>query len=298
MQLARLASKRISAPIHTRMAASTFRTQIVSDLHLDLCDYKPVIARLRPQCDNIALCGDIGAPGRDHYRDVLKHCSERWRDVFVVLGNHEFYSRRSMEDIVGVARDDCGRFPNVHLLYRDLVSFNGYDVYGGTLWSNIPREAYNDVASGINDYRMIWKRSEYLLGTPVPGVFGSGGPRLERVTIDDTNLLHEAECVSLERVLETTHQPVIVFTHHAPLITGVADPKYEKPDRRLNYAFCTDLSRFMQPRVKLWGFGHTHFSCDFTRNETRVITNAAGYEFGGEVTGWNPDRVYEVDLKV
>jgi hypothetical protein len=52
----------------------------------------------------------------------------------------------------------------------------------------------------------------------------------------------------------------------------------------------------MSPRVPLWGFGHTHFSCDFVHNGTRVVSNARGYAHFGERTGFDLDKVVEFDI--
>ena len=58
--------------------------QYLSDLH----DKYPEIT---PLCDYIALLGDIGDPYSQKYKDFIKDLSRKFKKVFVVTGNHEYY---------------------------------------------------------------------------------------------------------------------------------------------------------------------------------------------------------------
>ena len=86
---------------------------------------------------------------------------------------------------------------------------------------------------------------------------------------------------------------VIVFTHHAPTIRGTGDSKFEGGPT--SSAFSTELTGeicWTGGNVKLWAFGHTHWSCDFERNGVRVYSNQRGYNEGSE--GYDPGKVVEL----
>lgn len=63
----------------------------VSDIHLEFRKSMPTL--YGDKNDNIFLLGDIGIIDTDIYIDFLKHCCEKYLNVFVIFGNHEFYQR-------------------------------------------------------------------------------------------------------------------------------------------------------------------------------------------------------------
>jgi hypothetical protein len=95
--------------------------------------------------------------------------------------------------------------------------------------------------------------------------------------------LHQSDLAWLNSTIasiarDEPEREVIVFTHHAPTIRGTAEPKYE--GGATNSAFSTELTGetcWTSGKVKLWAFGHTHWSCDFERNGVRVYSNPRGY---------------------
>lgn len=278
----------------------TFRLQVVSDLHLEIsAKALPDIKReLQPRCDHLALCGDIGRPGSADYDHLLQHCSSQWKQVFVTLGNHEYY--KGLESHVETAFERaCSKYPNVYAMNRRSVLIEAGEtapagstlapalrVLGCTLWSHVPQEATYAVEDFMNDYRVI--HVEDTVG-------------VRKFTVDDNNRKHKEDLTWLEEQLKTP-EPTIVLTHHAPLTTGTSAPRYEIPIKSTRHAFSTDLSRLMVSDgtsgilspVKLWCFGHTHWQADFLFNKTRIVTNARGYSrFEG--SNYDAQRVYEIE---
>jgi predicted phosphodiesterase len=45
----------------------------------------------------LALCGDIGNPFHENYVKFIRRHSERFSHVFIVAGNHEYYSGQNKE---------------------------------------------------------------------------------------------------------------------------------------------------------------------------------------------------------
>lgn len=130
--------------------------QYVSDIHLEYITYIPYIKKT---ADNLFLVGDIGHPGTALFNKFLKICSEKYKNVFIVYGNHEYYSIirgrnkkiETMREKLEYAKD----FPsNVHLLDNSCIYFNKNDntvsyslsgisnknnfikIIGSTLWSD------------------------------------------------------------------------------------------------------------------------------------------------------------------
>lgn len=76
---------------------------------------------------------------------------------------------------------------------------------------------------------------------------------------------------------------IIIATHHCPTIdVRAVDPKHRNSP--ISSGFMTDLSRepcWTSPAVKLWAFGHTHYSCVFYEGDDGggklVVANQGGY---------------------
>lgn len=253
--------------------------QIFSDLHTELSPniLESSINDITPFCYDVALCGDIGKVGTAAYRSVLDHCSLMYRNVFVVLGNHEYYG--GYEDTVEKDFEKiCGEYRNVHPMMRKEVIVDGIRILGCTLWSRIPIAAGSAVECHLNDYRMIHK--------------GSRGSVTNRWTYHDTNRKHKCDVEWLENALMNHRgMPTIILSHHAPLMDGVSHPKYS--GQLTNHGFATDLSDLMGPNVLLWAFGHTHHPCDFIHGRTRVVSNPRGYS-EAERVGYSPQKVYKI----
>lgn len=149
--------------------------QYVSDIHLEYLTYIPYIKKT---ADHLFLVGDIGHPGTFLFNKFLKKCSDTYKTVFLVYGNHEYYSIlrgrnkkiETMQQKLEYAKD----FPsNVYFLNNSHVYFhktkeivqhslNTYDnkkdfikIIGATLWSD--RGAYS------NNFKNIFIEHNQLL---------------------------------------------------------------------------------------------------------------------------------------
>jgi len=84
----------------------------------------------------------------------------------------------------------------------------------------------------------------------------------------------EQVCWIRERLTDEFNGPTILVTHHLPHPRSI-HRKYR--GSALNPAFASDLSHFMGPPIALWVHGHTHESCDYVEEGTRVVCNPRGY---------------------
>lgn len=79
----------------TTAGMHSWSLQIASDLHLEHGG-RPS-ERIRPSAPVLALLGDVGSPGyspecAEEYGDFLMQQSANFDKVFVLAGNHEYYS--------------------------------------------------------------------------------------------------------------------------------------------------------------------------------------------------------------
>lgn len=276
------------------MAASDFRVQYMSDLHLELFPG----FRIAPEdvaASVLLLAGDIGDPGSDEYRAFMLDCALKFEAVYVVLGNHEGYGR-SWDEALRLASSAClnasasaQASSSVTLLDRGsatvpprLTGGRRIRVLGATLWSRVsPSDAY-EVGCFIADYR-----------------------RIEGVrSVADTNAMHAADVAWLRAELslleaaaegENACDGIIVLTHHAPSMRGTSRKEHEGGP--LNGAFATALDDLVdRPGVLAWVHGHTHHSHETRRpaNGAVLCANQRGYAYEGAAAGFDARRTVAV----
>lgn len=258
--------------------------QILSDLHLetpasyDLFDI-PV------QAPFLALLGDIGNVKDDGFFGFLKAQLRKFQVVFLLLGNHEpYYSSWStvrdrvnaFSDIVNHEAHDLGKFVFLDQTRYDLTP--EITILGCTLYSHITPAQEDRVSFGLNDFYHI-----------------------QDWTVEDHNTAHLADAQWLNRQVEilrsTPQRKIVVLTHHSPVLDDhrATDPVHVNSP--ISSAFATDLSAeecWNSAQVCLWGFGHTHYNCDFVdeRTGTRLVANQRGYYFA-QAGGFDLAKVIE-----
>ncbi|KAJ9264649.1 hypothetical protein DTO212C5_7031 [Paecilomyces variotii] len=243
--------------------------QILSDLHLELDEQYsqfeiPVCARY------LILAGDVGClADYEQYREFIKNQTDRFELVFLVLGNHEFYKASlaaGIEKARRLERESClnGRLVLLHQRRFDIPGSH-VTLLGCTLWSKVPDQSRDIVRSKIKDYKNI-----------------------EGWTVDEHNAAHDSDFSWLGQEIESIRnenakmeeeqiqtRSVLVVTHHAPCLQGTSNPQHgESPWR---FAFASDVLGQIPGDVKIWVFGHTHYTVDFMRNGIRVVSNQRGY---------------------
>jgi hypothetical protein len=115
--------------------------------------------------------------------------------------------------------------------------------------------------------------------------------RISNWTVEAHNLAHAFDPSWLQGEVKTirensTKPAIIVVTHYAPCTEQTSRPEYT--NNPWSSAFATDIISSPStawPNVKVWVYGHTHFSNDFKMNGIRVVGNQRGYVF-------QPDEIY------
>lgn len=248
----------------------------ISDIHLEM--------QRRVKLDNFScfknlfLLGDIGRIDQPEYHKFIKYFSNKFENVFVILGNHEYYSRKyTMYDL-----ENMCKFPsNAHVLqnskkYINLDNNKVTDVkkegnyiklIGSTLWSNITKQA----SVHMNDYHMIYTHENKKL-TP--------DFSRELFITNKKYILTELE----EKI------PTLLLTHHGvhPLCNG----KYI--ENITDSAFATDipeLKNFKHLKACFNGHTHVYLNTVIPNTDIKLLSNCYGYF--GENTKFVNDATYE-----
>jgi predicted phosphodiesterase len=258
--------------------------QYISDIHLEtrpnLVNFHLLIPKL---CNNLILLGDIGDPTSDIYNSFINNCTTRWKNIFVLYGNHEYYSKKSRKRDMEVLK--LITFPpNVYLLdnhkkyiddndnVSDYPSSNSIKLLGTTLWSDIKPSA----ANSMNDYRRIYSNGSLI--TP-------------DITI---SLFHKNKSWILSE-LSSEYIPTILLTHHG--VHSICNGIYQGND--LESGFATDIPELSTfPHLKVCINGHTHVSLNtfIPNTNIRLLSNCYGYP--GEdksIVKYNSHSLLEID---
>jgi predicted phosphodiesterase len=265
--------------------------QFMSDLHLEVGQQYTTF-EFPARCPCLILAGDIGRLcDYDGYLKFLQAQIAKFRRVFLVLGNHEFYGldhQAGIEKARQLTGEPSlqGRVTLLHRTrYDDDVLCPGVSILGCTLWSAVPETAKEAVTARVKDFQKI-----------------SGW------TTETHNGAHREDLSWLRQELEKlagqpgqARRKVLVVTHHAPCIDGTSSPK--DTGNTWTSAFATDILPVRRDGlwdpVAAWIFGHTHFTVDFDRGGTRVVSNQRGYVLPGSpaprekvrARAFDPDRV-------
>ncbi|KAI1086123.1 Metallo-dependent phosphatase-like protein [Rostrohypoxylon terebratum] len=259
-----------------RPSKSQVRVQILSDLHLELNQQYSSFA-IPISAPFLILGGDIGRlTDYEGYLNFVMVQASRYQKVFLVLGNHEFYGlsyESGIEEARRLAQEPClaGK-----LILLDRMRWDDPDsdltVLGCTLWSEIPDRDRNVVESRINDFRMIR---------------GWNAQRHNEAHLAEVDWLRNQVAQAASHGGGEIPRRILVVTHHAPCIKGTSRP--EDAHNPWSSAFSTDLvARGGWDDVKVWVFGHTHYSTRFMKQGIEIVANQRGYvllEGKGEVQG-------------
>jgi 3',5'-cyclic AMP phosphodiesterase CpdA len=225
----------------------------------------------------LLLAGDFNA-GYKSSANLLAMLCNRFKDVVLVQGNHEFYGYDI--NTYHQAFAECEHLPNAHFTKNHdglRVDFDGVTVLATTLWTDMNRDNLGDhtlVGRSLNDFYVI-----------------KNGARPFNTT--DAVALHDrARAFLVAELSKPRTQPVIVMTHHMPSWEYVA-PQYRTSSINAGFAaHCDDLLDQLQPDY--WVFGHTHTAVNTQRGKTRVLCNPFGYRHENGTNGFNPYLTFEL----
>lgn len=265
------------------------KLQILSDTHLEFWHPTKGIDSVTHELEigetndcNIAILGDIGYPDSDIYKKFIELLSRTYKNVFVVAGNHEYYSSKyTVDEINYVITLITNQFVNVHYLQNASVTIDNVKYIGATLWTSIDENNYGYVKNNISDYIKIFKH------TTSP----NGHQYKENITPQDTTDFNKLSFEYLKTEIQKTPETIkiVILTHHAPIETNSHDISKLTQTYENNYeAFIHKNTK----KIKIWVFGHTHKHFEKKIGTTLIVSNPVGYI--DEITGYVPNKLLDV----
>jgi DNA repair exonuclease SbcCD nuclease subunit len=271
------------------------KVAVISDLHLEFADLtlpggdvlilsgdvfesKNLKPELYKSPEAVAALGDLthvimegGRSDRrqDRYYRFLKEECGKYREVFYVAGNHEYY-HNTYNRVDEQLR--AGLPENIHFLQNQSYVLDGVLFLGATLWTDMNGHnpiTMNVVRECMNDYRTI----KFLNETKNAWY---------RLTPEITLAEHRKTMAWLKEQLDANRAgdqlPVVVVGHHAPSKRSTK-PEYQD-DYHVNGAYSSHLDMFIEdyPEIRVWTHGHTHDVFDYTVGQTRILCNPRGYK--------------------
>ena len=230
------------------------RIQIFSDIHNEFETYVPKQA----ETDIVVLAGDIHTKNRG-----IAWASEKFDvPVLYVLGNHEAYGKTIPKYVAEIKKLAEGT--NVTVLEKDMVTINGVNFFGCTLWTDFeilanPRIAGYECQQVMTDYKKIKKLPNY-----------------SKIRSMDTALFHKLSLIWLgEQLSAHRGENNVVISHHGPSIQS--SPLHKQTDITTS-AYVSNLEGFINEHdISLWIHGHLHNSSNYDIGQTRVVCNPKGY---------------------
>jgi predicted phosphodiesterase len=224
------------------------------------------LPKIKVMAEVLCLAGDIGYPHSGIYREFLKKMNTDFKKVFIITGNHEYYS----SDKYGShSIDETNKMIESLIIIHKLTNItflnNSYELYndvlfaGTTLWSKIPSVNMNDICL-MNDFKQI-----------------------QGLTYDTYNLLYYNSCSFIEEMLsdickeenyKNKNKKIVMMTHHLPSF-NLIDEKHTFSDTNCFYASKCNMY-FVEP-IKAWIYGHTHTPNKTVMNNIKFVCNPKGY---------------------
>lgn len=245
--------------------------QYISDLHLEfvkpkLCNIKNILI---PSAPYLAILGDLSNPYNKNFGEFFNYYSPLFKNIFYVSGNHEYYYKKTFEEIETHIQFICSKYPNVHYLNNKTIQIENIIILGTTLWSNTLNNLH--IKYYLNDYIKIYSTRD------TEDTEDTEDKKLINVTPKFTTSLHLHSVEWLNSELEKyKDQIIIVLTHHLPSFKLI-HPKYAECE--YNDGFVSDLDYIFEKNnnIKYWLCGHTHTQINICINQTICLTNPCGY---------------------
>ena len=228
----------------------------LSDLHLEFIKLNKLdqfIKNIEPDLDGICiLAGDIGNlfTGNNHYDIFMEYINKCFKKIFVIAGNHEYYSDNKTIIESNIDLDTYfQKFQNITFLNNRCELYDNYYFIGTTLWSHVNNPNYK-----INDSFQI-----------------------KNFNSEMCNLLNKKCIEFLENNLQDNS---IIITHHVPSYSLI-DAKYKTTSMEpYNQWFYSDMDSFIdkyKSKIKLWVYGHTHTPSVKFIHDIPFVCNPIGY---------------------
>ncbi len=265
------------------------RLWVMSDLHAEFSKNIDWSKFYIPPHDVLVLAGDIDLATQSINR--ARRIAGPALPIIIVAGNHEHYGNRQTVprgiDVMRehAAKDRANGF-ETWFLENDTVTLSiGCDrvrFIGATLWVDFALYGNQplgmvDAAVGHADFVEI-----------------SSNARGGHITPRDMITWHRRSRRFIERELKKPFDgSTVVVTHHLPSRRSVSPQHWFSP---VSVAFASRCDDLLALGADLWVHGHTHDSCDYQEELTRVVCNPHGYRRDDRLENplFDPSLVIEI----
>jgi len=236
---------------------------IASDLHLE---FVPLKLTNTENADVLILAGDICVVKHiTKYLDFFKECSEQFKHVVYVVGNHEHYNY-TFNNTVKDLKETLSIWENIHVLDNETFELDGKVFIGTTLWTDMNKgcaQTMSQAEAFMPDFRIVKYNDDvnYTKLTPL-----------------QSTKEHDKSVKYIQHVIENSKdKDVIVVSHHAPSKKSIH--RRFAHETLMNGAFHSELDYMMElaDKIKLWIHGHMHDEFDYTIGITNIVCNPRGY---------------------
>jgi predicted phosphodiesterase len=232
--------------------------QYISDIHLELLnenEINKIKLYFEIKANICVLAGDIGNPFLPSYYDFLLFLSNKFKKIFIIAGNHEYYNNYIIETQLKI-NEVVSNFINISFLNNSYEDYENIRWIGTTLWTQIEHPEYT-----INDTVMI-----------------------KNLTVEKYNELHNEATIFLEKTLDECFENIIeciVITHHLPS-DKLTHPKFKTSFyKNYNQFFSCNLDELIIKYnliINTWFYGHTHMPSIENIYNVSFLCNPIGYK--------------------
>jgi predicted phosphodiesterase len=260
---------------------------LASDIHLE---FGGIELNNTEGADVLVLSGDIcvakhlvspeSIRNSKDWMKFFEQCSKEFKNVIYIMGNHEHY-HGDFANSYDLLCSALSVFPNIHVMEKEFVSFNGVTFICGTLWTDMNKEdphTLYSIKGYMNDYRIIEDSDSAVHYRVHYRDNDTYETRIGKFTPERSVTEHKAMLKLIADVcVGLPNEKIVVVGHHAPSKLSTK-PKYQN-DTMVNGAYSSDLSEFIldRPMIKVWTHGHTHDKFDYMIGSTRIVCNPRGY---------------------
>lgn len=261
------------------------RIQYASDLHInDWPNQTTYDNFIIPVAPILIVAGDICSAMDKSYSTFLRWCSQNWKLVIIITGNHEYYrldpvditlpnGQVSQSHTQPVTMANVDRFiVNLTSYYNNVVFLqNGASyvipgthirIIGATLWSAIDPMIHAEIQTKKGDYLATYTDTHVGMRPTTP---------------PDICALHALQKTYLTSAIAPKHprETLIVVTHHMPTL-HMLEPHYR--GERWHSCYASSDDDLLVPTVRVWICGHSHRAAHWQApSGTLVVMNARGY---------------------
>jgi len=259
----------------THVSVNPLGVQYASDLHLD---HFPITTSfstfLTPAAPILILAGDVASAWSQVYIEFLYWCSDQWKHVILITGNHEYFCDKNMphsrKETDAHIQKMCCFLPNVHFLQGGqsyIIPNTNLVFIGATL--------YSDIDPAIHD--------EILVKGDFRKTYTEANDKLKLTTPRDLIAIHKRHRQAVADAIRAVPRDykIVVVTHYLPT-ERLLEPIYQGEAWRSCYA--SKLDYLIRLPVNVWICGHGHRGTHLkTKNGVLLAMNARGYNKRNEL---------------